>query len=131
MPSKSHKNSAMNTVLNAVVTKVKVTTKTAKTLFHCESWLNPDSSILDPSNGGMTNLLTTNDTTETKHTTPYTYRITWGWERVPEAELNYYAWKNAEADRQLTRALEQDQKRVGKKRKRLQKKLKAAVHASF
>ena len=115
--------------MDAVFTSMK--DKAMKRLFHSPNPNKRRSLIQDMSNGGRNNFITTIDANDLKDATAYTYRIDWGWERAPEAELEWHPPKNTKADQQFDKLLEQDQKRKGKKRNKLQKRIRAKVHEAF
>ena len=90
------------------------------------------NSILDQSNHGLANFLTTNDSTASIPTTAYTFRLDWGWNVCPEAELEFHSLTDAVTNqREFDGALGQDRRRVGRRRKRLRKKIGGVVHVGF
>ena len=121
----------MDSLFENVVARTDTTISSARALLQWQSPFDRKIGHRDPLESGPTNLLTTNDPTETKQTTRYADRIAGVWERSPEAESEYHPHQNAEADRQFDIALEQDQKKMSKNRKKLQKKMKTPVHKSF
>ncbi len=117
--------STMDTLVHKHITKY------ITDVLHLSSHSHQKQRRHDSSHGDRPNLLTTNDASSFNSPTAYAYRLDWGWKRSPEAESEYHAPQNAAADRQFDRLLKQDRRKVGRKRSKLQKKFKAAVHVSF